>query len=212
MAKHRDYQNEYPSVTQILDVLRKAGLENWFKYNTPQFIKEKSEKGKLIGTQIHEAIHAYIETGKTSVETQYADEVSNALKSFMLFRKERPDICLKNAEMPLTSEQHKYNGTLDCEALKAETPVIVDWKTGEAKDKEKPTIYDEYKYQVAAYVKLFNEVKGADIKDAVIVALAKDKVAYNIYEMGAQEIENCFNEVFIPALTILNYQKRKDAK
>jgi len=210
MAKHRDYQNEYPSVTQCLDVLRKAGLENWFKYNTPQFIKEKSEKGKLIGTQIHEAIHTYIETNQTKVETQYAEEVSNALKSFMLFRKERPEIILKNAEMALTSEKHKYNGTLDCEAAMDGVPVIGDWKSGEAKKEEKPVIYAEYKYQVAAYVKLFNEVKGADIKDAFIVALAKDKVAYSIYEMQSQEIDDCFNEVFLSALKIISYQKRKD--
>ena len=207
---HRAYENDYPSVTQCLDMLRKPGLEAWFKFNTPQFIKEKSEKGKLIGTQIHEAIHTYIETNQTKVETQYAEEVSNVLKSFMLFRKERPEIILKNAEMALTSEKHKYNGTLDCEAAVDGVPVIGDWKSSEAKKEEKPVIYAEYKYQVAAYVKLFNEVKGADIKDAFIVALAKDKVAYSIYEMQSQEIDDCFNEVFLSALKIISYQKRKD--
>ncbi len=207
MAK-RDYQNDYPSVTQVLDVLRKISLENWFKYNTPQFIKEKSDKGKLIGTQIHEAIHLYIETGKTKVETEYPFEVTNALKSFMLFRKEHPEIKLKNAEMALTSEVHLFNGTLDCEAERESAPIILDWKSGEAKKEEKPAIYDEYKYQVSAYDNLFQEIKQIKPMADIIVSLAKDKVAYNFYEMTRQETEEYFNEVFLSALKILNCQRR----
>jgi len=207
MAK-RDYNNDYPSVTQILDVLRKLGLEFWFKNNTFAFVTAKSEKGKLIGTQIHDAIHLFIETGKTEIKTEYAEEVTFALKSFMLFRKEHPEIILKNAEMALTSEIHKFNGTLDCEAVRGGAPVIVDWKTGEAKAKDKPTIYDEYKYQVAAYDYLFREIKQLTPMADIIVALAKDKIAYNFYEMTRQETEEYFNEVFLSALKILNCQRK----
>jgi CRISPR/Cas system-associated exonuclease Cas4 (RecB family) len=207
MAK-RQYNNDYPSVTQILDVLRKVGLEMWFKYTPIKEINAKSEKGKLIGTQIHEAIHTYIETGKTEVKTEYAEEVTNALKSFMLFRKEHPEIALKNAEMALTSEVHKYNGTLDCAAARDLAPILLDWKTGEAKDKDKPTIYDEYKYQVAAYDYLFQEIKQVKPMADIIVSLAKDKVAYNFYEMTRQETEDYFNEIFLPALKIINCQKK----
>jgi CRISPR/Cas system-associated exonuclease Cas4 (RecB family) len=205
MAK-RNYQNDYPSVTGILDVLRKIGLEWWFKVNTPQFIEEKSRKGKEIGTQIHEVIQSFIETGKAKVETQYAEEVSTALKSFMLFRKENPSIVMNKSEIALTSEQHKFNGTIDCMG----NNVLIDWKTGEAKKEEKPKIYDEYKYQVAAYVYLWNEVKKENIEKAIIVAVAKDKVAYNIHEMDRKEIDECFNEVFLSALKIKNYQNRKE--
>lgn len=212
----RDYQNDYPSVTQVLDVLRKIGLENWFKFNTPRFIKDKSDKGKLIGTQIHEAIHTYIETGKTKIETEYPDEVTNALKSFMLFRKEHPEITLKNAEMALTSGIHHYNGTLDCEAERNGAPILLDWKTGEAKEKEYPTIYDEYKYQVSAYDKLFEEIKQIKPMADIIVSLAKDKVAYNLYEMTREETGEYFNEIFLSALRILNcqrkYRKEKNGK
>lgn len=207
MAK-RDYQNDYPSVTQILDVLRKIGLEWWFKVNTPQFIKDKSDKGKLIGTQIHEAIHTYIETNQVKVETQYAQEVTFALKSFMLFHKEHPEIALKNAEMALTSEIYKYNGTLDCEAARDSAPILLDWKTGEAKEKDKPLIYDEYKYQVSAYDYLFQEIKQLKPMANIIVCLAKDKIAYNFYEMTRQETEDYFNEIFLSALKIINCQRR----
>ena len=87
-ALRRDYGNDYPSVTQALGILRKIGLENWFKYNTAKFCNEESNKGKLIGTQIHEAIQSHIEKEEVKVETQYSEEVMNALNSFMLFKKE----------------------------------------------------------------------------------------------------------------------------
>ena len=204
MAK-RQYENDYPSVTQILGVLRKIGLEMWFKYNTAKFCDEKSNKGKLIGTQIHEAIQSFIETGKASIDTEHEEEVMNALKSFMLFRQENPGMFLKRAEIALTSETHKFNGTIDCIG----DNVMFDWKTGECKDKEKPVIYDEWKYQVAAYVHLYNEVNQSNIQEARIVAIAKDKVAYNIYSMDREEIDDCFLCAFLPCLTILNYQKQQ---
>jgi hypothetical protein len=207
--KHRDYENDYPSVTTVLGILRKIGLENWFKYNTPQFIKEESDKGKLIGTQIHEGINNLITTGEIKVETNYASDVMNALKGFMAFKKDHPEYTLISSELPLTSEVYKFNGTLDCIAKKGDTLVLSDWKTGKAKDKDKPDIYDEYKYQVSAYVYLYNEVNKANIEKAFILALAKDKVAYNFCEIGKEEIEDCFNEVFLPALKILKYQKEK---
>ena len=69
--KHRDYDNEYPSVTQIIDVMRKIGLEMWFKVNTPEFIKAESAKAKEIGTQLHEAIQSHIETETFFTKTSF---------------------------------------------------------------------------------------------------------------------------------------------
>ncbi len=212
--KHRAYENKYPSVTTILGVLRKIALEYWFKVNHISFITRESAKGKEVGTDIHNAIEHYILTGQAKIETNYPDEVTNALKSFMLFRKENSEIFLQWSEMALTSEKHRFNGTIDCIAKTDKDLVIpdlvMDWKTATCKEKEKPDIYDEYKYQVAAYVHLYNEIHGTAIEKAIIVSIAKDKIAYNTHTMDKQEIEDCFNEVFLPALRILTYQKRKD--
>lgn len=194
-------------MTEILGVLRKIGLEMWFKHNTAKFCDEKSKKGREIGTIIHEAIQSYIETGKASVDTQYDTEVSNALQSFMLFKKENPDIKMYRSEMQATSIVHGFNGTIDCIG----DGLILDWKTGEAKDEDKPKIYDEYLYQVSAYVHLFNEVNVTTeqrFNKAIIVAIAKDKIAYNMRIMDNMEIYDCFTKVFLPCLSILNYQKR----
>ena len=204
----RQYNNDYPSVTEILGVLRKIGLEMWYKFNTAKFCNEESEKGKLIGTQIHEGIHNLIQTGKIEVKTEYAEEVTNALKGFVEFRKAHPGMKLINSEIQMTSEDYKYNGTLDCIAENGAL-IIMDWKTGKCKDKDKPDIYEEYKYQVASYVKAYNEINKANVNKAIILCLAKDKVAYNEYTMEEAEINEHFNNAFLPALKIWNHQHRK---
>jgi hypothetical protein len=207
-AKRR-YDNDYPSVTTILGVLRKIGLELWFKFNTAKFCDDKSAKGKLIGTQIHEAIENYILKNEVKVETEHAEEVTNALKGFMQFRKDHPEFSLDWSEEMMTSKVHGYNGTMDCKATKDGKTIVMDWKTGEAKKKDVPDIYDEYKYQVAAYVKAYNEVHGENVGLAMIVSFAKDKVAYSMYTMERSEIEDCFNKAFLPCLSIYNYQKQQ---
>lgn len=202
MAK-RNYANMYVSVTTALGILRKYGLEIWFKRNTEQYCNEKSSLGKKIGKEIHNVIEQFILSGTTEFETEHPEEVGNALGSFGEFRKDYPDLELKSAEVALTSEKYQFNGTIDCPC----PPILVDWKTSEAKDKDKPVIYDEYKYQVAAYVYLWNENNDEKIDKAYIVAIAKDKVAYNCYEMEKQEIEDCFHKVFLSCLKISTYQK-----
>ena len=204
---HRAYSNDYPSVTTILGVLRKVGLENWFKYNTIKFINESTAKGKIIGTQTHEAIEDFINTGKAKIESEYPTEVINALNSFVLFRKEHPECNLKLSETPLVHDGYKFNGTIDAPS----PPDLYDWKTSECKKLDKPPIYDEWKYQVSAYVHLWNHCKPcADyINKAHIVAIAKDKVAYTLYTMEEEEINSCFNEVFLSCLRIHNHQKRR---
>ncbi|MCB1711990.1 MAG: hypothetical protein KDH96_05825 [Candidatus Riesia sp.] len=199
----RNYKNDYPSVTEVLGVLRKFELELWFKNNTAKFCNEASGKGKRIGTQIHDAIQSYIETGKAAVDTEYHEEVSNALQSFMLFCKHHPDIKMQRAEVALTSEKYGYNGTVDCNAVN----ILLDWKTGNAKDADAPKVYSEWRYQVAAYYKLWNEIMDNKVNKALIVAVAKDKVAYSIEELFSNQLEEMFEEVFLPALKIANYKR-----
>ena len=205
----RQYDNSYPSVTQILGILRKIGLEMWFKFNTIQTINKESEEGKLIGTQIHEAIQQHIDKEEAKIETEFGEQVKNALNGFMLFKKEHKDIKLQRAELALTSEKHGYNGTLDCIGKIGKDLVLLDWKTGKAKEKDKPDIYDEYRYQVAAYVTAFNETQEEQVIKAYILALAKDKVAYNFEELEMSKISEMFEKVFLSCLSIYNYQNRR---
>jgi hypothetical protein len=205
MPRKRDYDNDYPSVTTVIDILRKIGLENWFKYNTPAFIKTESAKAKEIGTQLHEAIQTHIELNTLKVDTQYPNEITNALKSFMLFKKECPQIKLKRSEIKMTSEVWKVNGTLDCIGNDGEE-VILDWKSGNARDDIKPPIYDEYLIQVAAYVGLYNQINNTNISHAYVLALAKDKITYNLEKVNDETLFIGFR-IFTKCLEIYNDKK-----
>lgn len=206
----RDYNNDYPSVTTILGVLRKIGLEMWFKFTPLAQINKETEEGKTIGTQIHEAIQQHIDKEKVEVKTAFAEQVSNALNGFMKFKKDHPEIKLRKAEMALTSEKYCYNGTLDCIGKIGKDLVLLDWKTGKAKSKEVPDIYDEYRYQVSAYVKAFNETQEGQVVRAFILSLAKDKIAYNFEEIAMVDIDKMFEQVFIPCLSIYNYGRKNN--
>ena len=209
MAKRkRAYENDFPSVTQVLDCLRKPGLENWYKVNTPQFIQEAMVKGRTIGTATHAAIESYINNGSLTIDTEYPDEVTMALNSFALFRKEHSEIRLSNSELKMTSLLHNFNGTMDIVGELNQVIIAGDWKTTAAKEKEKPEIYDEAKTQMSAYVALYNEVFLGKIDRAFIVALAKDKIAYAFEIIEKEELESRFNEIFLSALKIKNYNKK----
>ncbi|MFH1422776.1 MAG: PD-(D/E)XK nuclease family protein [Planctomycetota bacterium] len=182
---------------------------NWFKRTSLAEINRISARGRQIGTDTHLAIEHFILTGKAEIETQYAEEVVNALNSFMLFRKERTDIILEKSEMALTSQEHLFNGQIDCLGKKDNEIWLLDWKSQDCKEKERPIIYDEAKIQTSAYAHLVKECKDINIDKVLIVAVAKNKVAYNIYEMDKKEIAEWFNEVFLPLLKIWNYRKKK---
>ncbi len=208
-SNHRKYDNDFPSVTQLIGQLLSQGLVYWWKTHTIAEINAISTRGKQIGTDTHEAIHQFIETGKAEVKTEYAPEVTNALNSFMLFRRERPDLILTNGEISLTSKVFSFNGQIDCFAKRESFDWLADWKSQDIKDKEKPVIYDEAKIQCSAYWFLAEEMLKKEFEKAIIVALAKDKVAYNTHEMDRVEASGWFNEVVLPLLKIWNYRNNK---
>ena len=208
------YDNSYPSVTGVIDVLRKKGLEFYFKANLPEWLEAESKKNLSIGSTIHSLIQSHIEKEKIEIETEYLDEVKTALKSFFLFKKDFPQIKLKKAEISLTSEKWKYNGTCDCTGTEGTELLLVDWKTskcdvGTKKEKEVPVIYPEHMYQAAAYVVAYNEQMKTNIERARIIAIAKDKICYNTIILLKKSMDEMFNEVFLPALRILSYQTKQ---
>lgn len=212
MAKaKRQYENFYPSVTEVISQMRSFSLEHWFKITPYKEIIAQSTRGKEIGKQMHQCIQDFIETGNIKIETEYPDEIIYSLKSFQLFRKEKPKFNLKRSEIQLTSDKYRLNGTLDCLAEVDGILWVGDWKSQNIKEKEKPKPYAEYFTQVSCYVKLYNEVMNTNIENAVIVCLAKDKVSYSFDEIEKDRIEGEFNNVFLPLLKIWEYKKNGKA-
>lgn len=207
MAK-RDYpKNGYPSVTTVIGQLASWGLMEWFKRTPYNEILEASKRGREIGTQMHDTIQEFIETGTAKIDTEYPDEITMALKSFQLFKKDHPEFILQRSEIAMASDKYRVNGTTDCLAKHDGKLWLADWKSASCGDKDKPEIYDDAKIQVSAYRAMLNDIEGKDINDAVIVAIAKDKVAYNTYTLGKDELDGYFNEVFLPLVRIWEFKQ-----
>src|SRR3990167_3459347 len=116
--KHRDYpDNGYPSVTIVIGQLASYGLMEWFKRTPYNEIISTSKRGREIGSQMHETIQEFIQTGKARIDTEYPDEITTALKSFQLFKSENKEFELQRSEIAMTSDKYKVNGTTDCLAL-----------------------------------------------------------------------------------------------
>jgi len=194
---------KYPSVTTILGVLRRPALEFWLKNNTKEFCDAESNRAKEIGTALHDAIFNHIERTGIDTETKYPDEVNICIQSFMKFKREHPEIKMTKSELKIEHPKLKYSGTLDCVAEIDGLPVILDWKSG----KKDLTIYDEFKYQVSAYIRAYEKTHGLTIKRGFIVVIGKDNIGYNLLEIGEAEIKKAF-EIFKHALAIY-YLKRK---
>jgi len=204
MKTHEEEKNyRYPNVTTVLGILRKPALEYYFKINSLDFINQESEKAKTIGTDIHSAICQHISRTGINTETKYPNEVNICIQSFMKFKREHPEIKMTKSELKIEHPKLKYSGTLDCVAEIDGLPVILDWKSG----KKDLTIYDEFKYQVSAYIRAYEKTHGLTIKRGFIVVIGKDNIGYNLLEIGEAEIKKAF-EIFKHALAIY-YLKRK---
>lgn len=204
---HRNYQNDYVSMTGALGVLNKPGLMMWYKFNTAKFCDEESRKGKECGTILHEAFQDHIELQEVKVETIYPEEVTNALKGFMLFKKEHPEIKLEKAEILMTSDTYKINGTLDCLGRVNDELVIVDWKNSKIGKKDAPVVYPEYLYQTAGYSMMYEDIFKTKINSAYVVVFAKDAVAYSIQKIERDEIVLHFENIVLPCIKIYYHQK-----
>lgn len=200
--KHgEDYK--YTSVTTILGILRKPALEYWFKINTAEYCDAESKKGKDIGTALHDAIFNHIERTGIDTTTQYPDEVGIAIKSFMKFKVEHPEIKLKKSEIKIDNDTYRFSGRLDCVAEIDGIPVILDWKS----NKKDLKVYMEHYYQLSAYIKGYEEQNNIKISKGIVVEIGKDNIGYNLGYLENENIDLAFG-IFKNAIEI--YYKQKE--
>ena len=124
-----------------------------------------------VGTLAHAMAHADL-AGEPLTEdlTEYSPkEISlaeNALIKFFDWRKAH-DFKPVLLEAPLVSEEHRYGGTIDAYGLLDGVPALIDLKTS-------GNIYDDMKYQLAAYRQLLRE-HGYEVQSARILRIGRDE-------------------------------------
>jgi hypothetical protein len=157
----------YPSVTLILKVAARPGLEQWKQQQLlmsaltlPQLVgetlddyarrvsldaQEQARKAAERGTALHAAIEEYVR-GQLSLEWQeHVFAVEQALAAHGI------NIEGADTEHSFTSVSFSYGGKLDWKKKVSEDPTLIDFKTKDRIDNKKPLVYDEHVQQLAAY-------------------------------------------------------------
>ena len=183
----------YPSVTEVLSVIRKPWLERWYgKYGNDKC--EKIQKTATnIGTKVHEEIQRRFEGKEFKTKNS---NIKRMVNNF--FEKFANEYNIKPLSMepkePLIDKVNGYSGTYDAIIMGDDEEIMVaDWKTSNQLDKVTVPL------QLAAYANLIGSVNYGI---AIRIDKKKDVVDIETYP----HLQRFFFH-FLSCLDLYNYMK-----
>jgi hypothetical protein len=196
---------EYPSVTTVLGLLDKSGaLTYWSARCATEYIAERkdllftdqhsfeqilrdattafqsvSKEALDTGSITHNMIEQYVKTGADQHSSN--DQAQNSFLAFLEWE-ELNHVVWEQSEMTLFETINGYAGTCDAVALVNGVRYLIDFKTSKS-------IYDEYKTQLAAYLRAYNLTNSEQIERVGILRLDK--------ETGEPEFKDCSKNISV---------------
>ncbi len=189
-----------PGASTIAGMLDKPGLVHaaWKLGVEGKDYKKVWGQSADIGTIAHDMIECFIKGNEFDPSPYIADDVvkaTNAYNGFRAFEAQLPryrtvlseglimldGFCAKNV-----SEAHRYGGTIDWVIEIIETGELwyFDFKSSKA-------IYEEHKYQTAAYFNLFHENNPEKkLSKVYLLHLGKEDGTFKDHILDRQDIEN----------------------
>jgi hypothetical protein len=159
-----------PGATTVLSGLAKPALVGWANRLGLEGIDSRAytSEAATVGTLAHYLIECQL----GCVEPDLADftpaQLERAQTSLASFNAWLKDHTLEPLmlEAQLVSERYRFGGTIDCYGRLDNDLVLLDFKTSSG-------IYDEHKFQVAAYWHLLKEL-GHPVDGARILRIGRD--------------------------------------
>lgn len=222
---------EYPSVTTVLGMLDKSSALTWWAsgcavdyirehleelknpssaHSVEEILKaakaaftRTSEKALDTGSQVHDAIEKYIKTGR-DLTGELTEHVQNGFLAFLDWESKN-HVVWEKSELEIVSTRYGYAGTADAIAVINNHRYLIDFKTSKA-------IYDEYRMQLAAYLKGWNEEYAGDEKIENVAVLRLDK------ETGEPEFKDLSKGIndqaraFLKLLDFYYFEKKRRLK
>jgi hypothetical protein len=175
---------------------------------------KKSQYGKDVGTQTHEAVDRYHMTGKAFIDKSGIEENDTAAqKSLDMYVKwfEQSGLEVVASEVMTYSIVHNYAGTLDRIYKRPDGKLVMgDFKTSNLSRKSPLGIRNSYWSQLGAYMVAYREEHGVEFADAVIVNSPKKgtiKIGY-ASDMGISPLE--LEETWLDDLKAMKNHKKID--
>lgn len=162
-----------PGVTTVLNLLAKPALIYWAWNLGMQGEDYRKVSGKAadIGTIAHYMVECFLKAKEPDLDDYSNANIRKAKVAFGAFKEwwEGSDLKIIAVEEQMSSKRMLCGGTIDCIALSQKTGAIrlIDVKTSKG-------VYDEHKYQLAAYWAMWDENKPKlQIATAHIIQLDK---------------------------------------
>lgn len=125
----------------------------------------KRDTAADVGTQIHDWIEQYVETG-TKPPTPSDEKVRLGVIAFLQWVQDNK-VEFEHSEKVVFSRQYGYVGKFDAVAKVNGVRTLIDYKSSKG-------IYLTMRYQTAAYLKAWNEEHHDDIRQRMILKLGKE--------------------------------------
>jgi len=166
-----------------------------------------SQREADIGTAIHEWIESWIKGENPEIPND--ERIANGIISFLKWQKEvKARFNKKDSERLVYSRKYGYAGTLDAIATIKKKKVIIDFKSSR-------DIYNEYRYQLAAYWQAYEEENGKTFDHGLIIRFDKETGQFdpdkNILEISRDEYEKDI-KAFLGALEVKKREKELNIK
>lgn len=197
------------SVTNATSVIDKSGaLVGWAIKLSREFLIKRIEDGLTIamedileshklhavrkkeaadlGTAVHEYAEKYIKAKlarKPKPELPTDERVLNGVIAFLKWEKEHK-VKFLASEMIVYSKKHNYVGLMDAKAIIDGKLSCVDFKTSNG-------IYDEMRFQVAAYREADSEECKCKYQASWIIRFGKDDGEFQAYELTDHKQDFC---------------------
>jgi hypothetical protein len=193
-----------PGVTTVLSVLDKPYLVAWANRLGLQGIDSRkyTDEAATVGTLAHYLVECELAGIEPELDDYTPNQLERAQHSLQHFHQWRSEHELKPVlvEEQLVSETYRYGGTVDCVALLDGQLTLIDNKTSS-------DIYDEHKWQVAAYLALVVE-QGHQCKAARILRIPRSENEGLLeHVLSRVELETGWR-IFWHALQIYQQKKR----
>ena len=174
--------NVYPSITSILALQPKPGLDEWKEKvgqkEANKIMKESSE----LGTKVHDLCERYLYNEKLQCDDEEAISVFNRLR--FILGNVNNIYCL---EAPLHSDMLRVAGTVDCIAEYNGVLSVIDFKTSRKAKRE--DWIEDYFIQAFFYAAAFYEMSGVIPEQIVILVAVRDNFEIQVFKKPIADLE-----------------------
>ncbi len=162
-----DDGNRYESVTNVVGIVDRKGLQEWRDAVGEDVANYVSRKAMNTGTKMHNMVENYIYNKKNSEKNLFAKAHFENIKPLL-----KPLTNVQGLEVRLCSKDLGLAGTADCVATYDGVQSIIDFKSSSKQKKEE--WIQKYFLQTTAYSLMWEELTGQKIEQLVVLITGED--------------------------------------